>query len=217
MGRIAKFTGILLVMVVVLGSSCSSSKNYQARYRKAWQKVVNSQAWLDALAANNKDALSGTPVYFSVPAVREREVLQNLDDLDLEIDQAFLEKYPSLVSRAYYRIIAEAEDADKRVTRDYQYLSAEMHKAGNEDNRQLKRQFELAEKRYEAHTEMLEGLKSWRSFNQYGSDDLDFFLVDYLPEAHKMYTRGADDEHIITYLMGKLADLYHFEERGRED
>ena len=109
MGPIAKFTGIILVLAAVLGSSCSSSKNYQARYRKAWRKVVNSQAWLDALAANNSDATSGTPVYYSVPTAREQEIIENLDDLGLEIDHTFLEKYPSLVSRAYYRIIAEAE------------------------------------------------------------------------------------------------------------
>jgi hypothetical protein len=217
MGRITKYGGIFLVLAALLVSSCSSSKDYRARYRKAWRKVVNSQAWLDALAANNSDATSGTPVYYSVPTAREQEIIENLDDLGLEIDHTFLEKYPSLVSRAYYRIIAEAETADKRIAGDYQYLSSELHKPGNEDNRQLKRQLELSKKRFEAHREMLEGLKSWRSFNQYGSDDLDFFLEDYLPEAHEMYVRGADDEHIIAFLMGKLADLYHFEERGRED
>jgi hypothetical protein len=217
MGRIDNFRWILLVLYTLTVISCGSSKNYKDRYRKAWLKVVNSQAWRDALAANNINATSGSGLYFAVPSQGDREGFQSLDEPGMEIDRAFLEKYPSLVSRAYYRIIAEAEAADERISADYQHLSSEIHKSGQEADRRLKRQFELAKKRYEAHSEMLEGLKSWKSFNKYGSDDLDFFLEEHFLEAHEMYIQGAEEEDIIAFLMGKLADLYHFEERGRED
>jgi hypothetical protein len=59
---------------------------------------------------------------------------------------------------------------------------------------------------------MLEGLKSWKAFNEYGSDDLDFFLSENLPRAHSMHSNGRGDEEILRYLVYRLADLYHFEE-----
>lgn len=205
---------VLLAALILV--SCATSQNYRPRYRKAWRKVVNSQAWLDALAAYNNNLSANGGVFYAVPSVREREVLQHLEDPDMEVDQAFLERYPSMVSRAYFRIIAEAEKADSRITGAYQQLVTQAQKEENAKNRQLEKELALAEKRFVAHREMLEGLRSWRSFNRYGSDDLDFFLEEYLPEAYKMYAKGQDDDQIIAFLMVKLADLYHFEERGED-
>ena len=45
----------------------------------------------------------------------------------------------------------------------------------NRNNKDYKKNLELARKRYIAHREILDGLKSWNAFSEYGSDDLDFF------------------------------------------
>ena len=59
---------------------------------------------------------------------------------------------------------------------------------------------------------MLEGLKSWRAFEKDGSDDLDFFNAEYVVEAYRLYKNGLGEDRIISFLMVKLADLYHLEE-----
>ena len=59
---------------------------------------------------------------------------------------------------------------------------------------------------------MLEGLKSWNAFSEYGSDDLDFFKQEQLEKAYLMFSKGSSDTEIINFLVNKLADLYLFEE-----
>jgi hypothetical protein len=124
----------------------------------------------------------------------------------------FLEKYRSLVLRAYFRTIAEAEQADARIYKAYADLRSQRKQKAHRDDPVFRKKLENARIRYKAHREMLEGLKSWKAFNEYGSDDLDFFLSENLPRAHSMHSNGRGDEEILRYLVYRLADLYHFEE-----
>ena len=113
------------------------------------------------------------------------------------------------MSRAYFRLIAEALDADQRIAQSYQDMYRRARMSESRTNPILEREFELAEKRFLAHREMLEGLRSWNAFNDYGSDDLDFFMQEELPVAYEKHDRGVQEDEIVDYLMRKLADLYH--------
>ncbi|MCK5441320.1 MAG: hypothetical protein KAJ23_05485 [Maribacter sp.] len=59
---------------------------------------------------------------------------------------------------------------------------------------------------------MLDGLKSWNTFGEYESDNLDFFKQEQLEKAYLMFGKGSSDTEIINFLVYKLADIYNFEE-----
>ena len=80
------------------------------------------------------------------------------------------------------------------------------------DRSEYKKQLAQAKLKYEAHWKMLEGLKSWNAFSEYGSDDLDFFKQEQIENAYLMFSKGSSDTEIINFLVYRLADLYHFEE-----
>lgn len=204
----------VLMAAVVCTSGCSSSKNYDRAYRRAWKKIVNSQAWYDALnlhptelADQSADFLPITTGPGTGPVVAT----------GIEgVDQEFLTKFQSLVLRAYFRTIAEAEKADDQIYQSYRRLYEKRHDADNRKSADFQQALQLAKNRYQAHRKMLEGLKSWKAFNEYGSDDLDFFLREQLPQAYSMSRQGRSDEYILRYLVYGLADLYHFEENGEQ-
>jgi hypothetical protein len=60
---------------------------------------------------------------------------------------------------------------------------------------------------------MLEGLKSWNIMSVYGTDDLDFFKAENKGKVAEMIAAGRSQDFILNYLIYKLADLYHFENR----
>jgi hypothetical protein len=190
--------------------ACSATKNYDRAYRRAWRKIVNSQAWRDALITDYGTYTAEGDVYYPqrpVPSYNEQA-----GSTEANIDEVFLEKYRSLVLRAYFRTIAEAEQADARIYKAYADLRSQRKQKAHRDDPVFREKLENARIRYKAHREMLEGLKSWKAFNEYGSDDLDFFLSENLPRAHSMHSNGRGDEEILRYLVYRLADLYHFEE-----
>ena len=80
------------------------------------------------------------------------------------------------------------------------------------NSKDYKKNVELARKRYIAHREILDGLKSWNAFSEYGSDDLEFFKEEQADAAYKMFLNGESEENIIDFLIYKLADLYQYEE-----
>jgi len=214
MGPTSLFSRIVLLLFMILTASCSSYKNYDRAYRRAWKKIVNSQAWRDALVSNSRERPGEQEILYTLPTAFENTDLE--DAAALKVDEAFLDTYRSLVLRAYFRTIAEAEHADSRIYEAYNHLREKRQLKENRKNPEFKEQLEYAKNRYQAHREMLEGLKSWKAFNEYGSNDLDFFLREHLPKAYAMHREGKKDEDIMRYLVFRLADLYHFEERERE-
>jgi hypothetical protein len=195
----------LFVLLAFLTAGCVSSKNYQRAYRRAWRKIVNSQAWRDALAKPYQDQAGTKDISSPLPG----EPVDNVRG----IDPAFLDTYRSLVFRAYFRTIAEAEKADARIYEAYRRLRAQRQLPDNRRNATFQLELAEARNRYQAHRKMLDGLKSWKSFNEYGSDDLDFFMREQLPRAYEMHLEGKKDEAIVRYLVYRLADLYHFEDQ----
>lgn len=213
MGRYSIRFRIILLMIAVVAGACSTSRNHQVAYRRAWQKIVNSQAWRDALVSNDKARPGEEAILYTLPAVFDKTTLKV--EAGSVVDEDFLDTYRSLVFRAYFRTISEAERADSRIYEAYRHLREQRQLKEKRRDSAYRKALEFAKNRYEAHREMLEGLKSWKAFNEFGSDDLDFFLREQLPHAYAMHQEGKDDEEIVRYLVYRLADLYHFGEHER--
>jgi hypothetical protein len=194
------------VLALLFLGGCTSLPREDDPYADAWTTVVGSPEWHQSLARRASPALSGRPAHYALPG------MNGLDST--EVDPSFLDAYPKLVSRAYFRLIAEARQADFRVRTAYQQSYLEAHREENRDKQAIQRECEMARQRFLAHRRMLEGLVSWRSFHQFGSDDLDYFLKEQLRESYGMHLRGQDEEKIVAHLMNRLADLYHKEHEG---
>ncbi len=131
------------------------------------------------------------------------------DSLKNADDNKFTKKYNSLVSRAYFRIIVEAERADIRLGNEYMRLFEKY--AEDMDNESVQTKFTLVYTRFLTHRRMLSGLKSWRIFSEQRTGDIDYFKAENFSNIYEMYRKGATDEKMIVFLIYKLADLYHFE------
>jgi len=200
---------ICILSLFILCGCTSSKTNFERGYAGAWKKVLQSQAWKDALKSKNTPgSYEATDYYVTTSDVAI------LDDSETRINTTavFTKKYNSLVSRAYFKIIAEAEKADKNIKIDYERLNSEKNAEENKKNKVFKNKLELVNKRYKAHTNMLEGLKSWKIFTDDITGDLEYFKAENENQIHTMYQNGESDNSMINILVYKLADLYHFEE-----
>lgn len=196
----------ILVGAILLLTSCAGGKQGDT-YGDAWGTVVASEQWETAASQPSASPSLDQTTYFALPDLEQIT--------DENVDPAFIERYPKLVSRAYFRLISEALDADRRIARSYQQLYSEAAKPQNAANRIVQEDLEAARKRFLAHRRMLEGLRSWKSFNPYGSDDLDFFLEEQLRVSYALHRKGAADRRIVDHLMTELADLFHKYGEGR--
>ncbi len=132
------------------------------------------------------------------------------DSLSNEKNSAFTEKYNSLVSRAYFKIIVEAERADIRLGEEYKHMYSAYE--ANTLNPDTQEKFVKTYEKFLAHRRMLKGLKSWRVFSEYRTGDLEYFKAENYDELLRMHQNGSNDHAMIKVLMYKLADLYHFGE-----
>ena len=202
------FSGILVMLFVISLTACNTSQNYfQKEYRKVWQETTRSAAWINSF--EDTSSLSDEPIE-DLYSSTEQEVLATMTPKARERAGLFVELYDTYVSRAYYSLISEAKKADQHLLEEYNNL-LKSSKNGP-DRAEYKKQLALAKLRYEAHWKMLEGLKSWNAFSEYGSDDLDFFKQEQLENAYLMFSKGSSDTEIINFLVYRLADLYHLEE-----
>lgn len=184
----------------MLISGCSPLQPDTESYGEAWEEVLESSRWETSL-----NELPNTPsestTYFALPEFSPTTSTGASED--------FLQRYPVLVSRAYFRLISEAMEADQDVARTYQELYRESRMPEYQGNARKQQEFETAQRRFLAHREMLNGLRSWNAFNRYGSDDLDFFLQEEFEVTYAKYQRGVKEDALVEYLMRRLADLYH--------
>ena len=202
-GRIQR--GLFFLLAGILLTSCSALQKSSDPYSDAWEEVLESRSWEASLEAQPPSAGQGV-THYAIPSYRPLE--------SATADPEFLNRYPALVSRAYFRLIAEALDSDRRVARSYQELYRKSRQPESQNDPVLQREYDTARKRFLAHREMLEGLRSWNAFNEYGSDDLDFFLQEQLEATYEKYERGVKEDLLIDYLMRRLADLYHLRYGG---
>ncbi|WP_027065624.1 hypothetical protein [Maribacter sp. Hel_I_7] len=186
------------IAVIICLNSCGLSKtHYQREYAKVWKEHIKSQAWKESLIANN--SYTNDDLYAS----SDSDVSLAEDEI---VATGFNATYESLVSKAYFKIITEAEKADAKITADYKLLHDD-EAMGKVD----KRRVQTIKKRYEAHKAMLSGLKSWNIFSEDRSGDLEYFKAENKIEIQKMLSDGESDNQIVNYLIYKLADLYHIE------
>lgn len=202
------FSGILLILLTISLTACNTSQNYfQKEYKRAWNETTRSAAWNNSF--NGTLSLSDEPIE-DLYSSTEEVVLATMTPKARERAGLFVELYDSYVSRAYYSLISEAKNADQHLLEEYNNLLKTSK--NRPDRSEYKKQLALAKLRYEAHWKMLEGLKSWNAFSEYGSDDLDFFKQEQIENAYLMFSKGSSDTEIINFLVYRLADLYHFEE-----
>jgi len=202
------FSGIVLIMLVISLTACNTSQNYfQKEYKKTWKETTRSAAWINSF--NVTSSLSDEPIE-DLYSSTAQGVLATMTPKARERAGLFVELYDSYVSRAYYNLISEAKKADQHLLEEYNILLKTSK--NRPDRSEYKKQLAIAKLKYEAHWKMLEGLKSWNAFSEYGSDDLDYFKQEQLENAYLMFSRGSSDTEIINFLVYRLADLYHLEE-----
>ncbi len=194
----------LLGLLLSTISSCSITQtSYQREYNKIWREMVKSKAWEKSLEQQ-----------------AQQQLYASADDEGILIDESntlknktlFEKDYQSLVSRAYFKIITEAEKADARISSEYRLLTEQEASNPSLTDKHLKKRKEEVAKKYEAHKAMLSGLKSWNIFSEHKSGDLDYFKAEHKEEVATMIANGQGDGQIVNFLIYKMADLYHLEE-----
>lgn len=201
----------LLLLCVFVTESCSTSKtDYSVEYEKEWKAMIKSQAWIASLQSNDNliasteepEPLSDAPVVHYVTRDYNEVVSAN---------SIFKKKYKSLVSRAYFKIITEAERADGYLKAQHEEFNSQKNTFENKKNKEFKTNLEMVNKKYAAHSKMLAGLKSWNIFSEQRTGDLEYFKKENFNDVYSKYIGREDDDIIINFLVYKLADLYHFE------
>lgn len=201
---------VIILLLFFFMSSCSASKdNYDVRYEKVWKELIKSQAWKDALKNDQRSVTSeSNDFYASTEDVGLAEERQRQKTIPKDL---FVPKYDMLVARAYAKIIAEAEVADSRLEGEYLSWNAKGKRPDVQKDKSFRQKLAAVNNRYQAHRKMLEGLKAWNIFSEFGTDDLEFFKAEHSDEVRQMLHNGHGEGNVIGFLVYKLADLYHFE------
>jgi len=203
-----------IVVLIALAVGCATPKpNYDKEYSKVWATMIKSKAWEDALSSKTNNHTIANPSeedFYS--STSDAIILEDNSIKKLGGNTIFSKKYETLVAKAYYKIIIEAEDADKRLTQQYEQFKAENSNPVKLKDRQFKKDLETVTEQYHAHKKMLEGLKSWNIFSENRTGDLAFFKEENNATVRQMFQEGKTETQIIGFLVYKLADLYHFEE-----
>ena len=200
--------GIIYGFLILLVSSCAITQSkYEREYSKVWKEMIKSKAWEESLLVKEKST-EGEELYASTG-----DDIVVLYNSNLHVgNTGFEHKYQSLVAKAYFKIITEAEKADARITAEYRLLNKQVVSKNGVKEKSLKKQQEEVTRKYNAHKAMLEGLKSWNIFNENRTGDLDYFKAENRVSVQQMTENGENDARMVNYLIYKLADLYHVEE-----
>ncbi|WP_419213079.1 hypothetical protein ACNR9Q_02800 [Maribacter sp. X9] len=189
---------VALFILICLSGCGATQTHYQKEYAKVWKELIKTKAWKESLVA----ARNSTTDELYASADNEVVLVE-----DSKMEAGFEDKYQSLVSRAYFRIITEAEKADARISAEYKLLQE-----GDVSSRESKKKVAEITKKYEAHKAMLSGLKSWNIFSEDRSGDLKYFKAENEEAVQKMMGANESENQMVNYLIYKLADLYHVEE-----
>lgn len=202
------FPGTLWILLVISLTACTTSHNYfQKEYKTVWKETTRSAVWNNSYNATpSLREAAGEDLYSST----EQGVLATMTPKARERAGLFVELYDSYVSRAYYSLIIDAKKADQHLLEEYNHLLKSSK--NRPDRAEYNKQLAISKLTYEAHWKMLEGLKSWNIFTEYGSDDLVFFKQEQIENAYIMFSKGSSDTEIINFLVYRMADLYYFEE-----
>ncbi len=205
--------GILLLLIgtfLLSGCGVSKKRKYQREYRRLWKEIIQSQAWKDALRSSKTFTYIDNELRYI--AVGPSDIKMTMLPDSERTREIFEKSYSGWVKQAYFRIISEAEEADSGIKAEYERLQEIRKDRDSTNNKEFRERLLLAKRRYQAHSKMLEGLKSWKAFEEYGSDDLDFFSSENRKLVYELFRTGQNEKTIVAYLMYKLADLYHQED-----
>ncbi len=201
--------GTCFVLTLICFVSCSSSKsNYQREYTRVWKEIIKSEAWKNSLLTENAEIQKGSSEFYATNT--DTGIAEDRFTANIDMEALFDKRFNSLVSRAYFKIISEAENADTRLKAEFDRWNSMQQNTGLKKDHAFKKKYETVLRRYNAHKEMLEGLKSWNIFSDFRSNDLDFFKAENKIEVYKMYQNGSTEDNMINFLVYRLADLYHY-------
>lgn len=129
-----------------------------------------------------------------------------------KINTKFGKKYHYLVARSYFKLLSEAQKSERKLKLQFERYTFENQKYNREGSRTFQNKLNNANKKYKAHSAMLEGLKSWNLFSNNRTGDMFYFMAENEDHIFKMYSKEVKEEKMIKYLIYKLADLYHQDE-----
>lgn len=127
-------------------------------------------------------------------------------------NKSFEKKFHYLVARAYFKLLAEAQNSERKLRIEYERYSFENENFNRVGNQAFQNDFNLAFQKYRAHSDMLSGLKSWNLFSEDRTGDMFYFMVENEDFIYKMYRGKRSEDKMVEYLIYKLADLYHLQE-----
>jgi len=202
-------TCFVFLLVGLLGCSASKSK-YRREYARVWKEIIKSEAWNNSLLTTTHQSNPKDMEYYA--ANTDTGIAEDRFTTYIDMEALFNRRFNSLVTRAYFKIISEAEEADGRLKAEYGRWNKMQQDNGIKKDHDFKKEYETVVRRYQAHKAMLEGLKSWNIFSDSKSDDLDYFKAENRNEVYKMYQNGSTEDSMINYLVYRLADLYHYQD-----
>lgn len=131
-----------------------------------------------------------------------------------KFNTSFGKKYHYLIARAYFRLLSEAQNSERKLRTEFERYSFENEKFDRAGNRIFQNKLNLAYKKYKAHSAMLSGLKSWNLFSDNRTGDMFYFMAENEEQIFKMYKGKLPENKMVNFLIYKLADLYHIEEQN---
>ena len=200
------FSGLLWLLFTVSFAAGTNAQQYTQKEYKSVQETNHSAAGINSINGNTSNKKPVEVLYASTTP----EILARMTPTARERAGLFVQLYNAYVSRAYYSLLDEAQKADQQLLEQYNKLL--LASKDRPDRAAYDKELALSKLMYEAHWNMLEGLKSWNTFSAYGSDDLDFFKKEHLENAYLMFRKGSSDSEIIDFLVYRLADLYYVQE-----
>ncbi len=199
--------GLLMLLVLFLIGCAPSQNSYERKYNKVWDEIVESEAWKNSLMAST--GIQSEQEFGAPTAITDVRTLDDRSVMHLSTGRVFSKKYNSLVSRAYYKIIAEAENADIRLKLEYERWNLKKYAPDQAKDPIFVKDLEQVNNKYQAHREMLMGLRSWNIFSENRTGDLEYFKRENYQEVLRMYQKGFNDDDMVNFLVYRLADLYH--------
>ncbi len=125
--------------------------------------------------------------------------------------KGFDKRYHYLVARAYFRLLSDAQKAERKLKAQYERYRFDNVKYNRSNSAVYQRKLALAEQKYSAHKAMLRGLKSWNLFSENRTGDMFYFMMENENRIFQMYDREISEDKMVKFLIYKLADLYHVE------
>ncbi len=168
----------------------------------------------DHIIKDNKGELSELGAQLKETQEKDKKVYKEiaisyLKAMDVYFD--FAEFYNEKLYEAYLKLVQEAKVIDRQIRDEYTVLSAKINSAEENDVEDLERQ-KVLERRYEAHTELLQSLLKWKltpADIENPTGDIKSLKRRNASKVFSMYQNEKSEEHIIKFIEIRLADMFH--------